>query len=527
MNSQETYVEAALAAGITQDQIVTDPEELVFLGTDVYRSGDAPTVAVRPNSVEALTIAVRIATANEFAIVPRGGGASYTDGYLTHGLSVVLVDTRNLCDIDVNENNATVTVGPGVTWAALKSHLDPLGWRTPFWGPFSGIAATVGGSVSQHAVSHGSGGYGISAASVLGLDVVLANGEILTTGAAAAGGPAGVRHSGPDLTGLFTGDCGAFGIKARITLPLLRRKAAFRGASFAFQSFEAFYSAMRAAALEGLDDENFGLDAALSQGQIAREERAGRTLEVISTVIKTHGLIGGVRQLAKMGIRGTRSLAKAQYAAHYLIEGTDEAEAKSKLKRLRQIIGEFGLEMVNTVPTVVRGMPFAPLFNTLGPSGERWVPLHGVLSHDAALTFHTALMEFFASRKTEMEQLGIWSGTMFTAIGPSGFLYEIALYWPDCRSIYHEREIDPAYLANLPHYDANPEARAYVEKLKADLILLYVGHGASFFQLGRAYPFTGRLNPAARGLLESIKGLLDEKSAMNPGVLGLGKVEVH
>jgi D-lactate dehydrogenase (cytochrome) len=121
-----------------------------------------------------------------------------------------------------------------------------------------------------------------------------------------------------------------------------------------------------------------------------------------------------------------------------------------------------------------------------------------------------------------MERLGVWSGTMFTAIGSSGFLYEIALYWPDCRTVYHEREIDPAYLASLPRYDANPEARAYVAQLKSDLIELYVEHGASFFQIGRAYPFTGRLNPPALALLASIKQLLDEQSAMNPGVLGLG-----
>jgi glycolate oxidase len=522
VSTQEEFVLKATTAGLTPDEIITDPEELTFLGTDVYQSGDAPTVAVRPRNVESLAMAVRIGAAAGFAIVPRGGGASYTDGYLTRGLSVVLIDTRDLGGIDVHETNATVTVEAGVTWANLKAHLDSLGWRTPFWGPFSGIAATVGGSVSQHAVSHGSGGYGISANSVHSLDVVLANGELLTTGAAAGGGALGVRHQGPDLTGLFTGDCGAFGVKARITLPLLRRKAAFQAASFAFESFESFHTAMRHAAREGLDDENFGLDAALSQGQIAREENANRTGEVVATVIRTHGLIGGIRQLVKMGIRGTHSLAKAQYAAHYILEGTDEAEAKAKLKRLRQIIGEYGVEMVNTVPTVVRGMPFAPLFNTLGPNGERWVPLHGVLSHEATQEFNPALTRFFSSRKLEMERLGIWSGQMFTAIGSSGFLYELALYWPDCRTVYHEREIDAAYLENLPRYDPNPDARAYVAQLKSDLIQLYVDHGASFFQLGRAYPFASRLNEPALQLLQSIKELVDERSALNPGVLGLG-----
>ena len=76
---------------------------------------------------------------------------------------------------------------------------------------------------------------------------------------------------------------------------------------------------------------------------------------------------------------------------------------------------------------------------------------------------------------------------MFTSVGSSGFLYEIAIYWPDARSVYHERVVDPEYLASLPVYEDNPEAREYVAQLKSDLIKLYVEHSASFFQIGRAY----------------------------------------
>ena len=74
-----------------------------------------------------------------------------------------------LDQIEVDVPNAVVTVGPGVTWAALRTKLMEVGLRTPFWGPFSGLVATVGGSVSQNAISHGSGQYGPSAPSVLGM----------------------------------------------------------------------------------------------------------------------------------------------------------------------------------------------------------------------------------------------------------------------------------------------------------------------------------------------------------------------
>jgi len=521
MNSQQQFLESASASGCKQDELITDNNELDYLSTDIYRAGDSPVAGVRPASTSSLAAAIKAANTCKLKVVPRGGGASYSDGYVTQGHEYILLDLRDLSDITIDDTNAVVTVGAGVTWAQLKTSLDAEGWRTPFWGPFSGIAATVGGSMSQNAISHGSGGYGISADSVVGMDIVLANGEILTTGAAAAGGAAGVRHFGPDLTGLFTGDCGALGIKASITLPLIRSKPYFRAASFTFTDFNSLHAGMRASSLEGLDDENFALDAALSQGQLGKEENAGRYLEVITTVIKTHGFVRGLPQLFKMVFGARQTIKKIKFACHYIIDGYSDAEVKAKLSRLREILSAHGNEIMNTVPSVVRGMPFAPLFNTLGLAGERWVPLHGVMSHRQTPLFHAALEKFYDQRKEEMDRYGIWTGGMFTSVGSSGFLYEIAIYWPDARSVYHERVVDPEYLASLPVYEDNPEAREYVAQLKSDLIKLYVEHSASFFQIGRAYDYQQRLNPAAAKLLADIKTSLDKEGMINPGVIGL------
>ena len=163
---------------------------------------------------------------------------------------------------------------------------------------------------------------------------------------------------------------------------------------------------------------------------------------------------------------------------------------------------------------------YRPLNNILGPKGERWVPLHGVLNHADVLPFHDALTALYESRAVEMERLGVWAGGMFSPVGPSGFLYEIALYWPDTRTEYHQRMLDPAFLASLPAYPANPEARACVDQLKRDLIALYAAHGAAHFQLGRAYPYRNRLDPRADSLLATIKAALDPQHLMNPGALG-------
>ncbi len=166
---------AQLVAALGADSVRDDAATLEFMGTDVYHAGGRPALVVRPKTVEALQSAVRACAAAGVAMVPRSGGASYTDGYLYAPGGHVLFDCGALDQIEVDVPNAVVTVGPGVSWAALRTRLMEVGLRTPFWGPFSGLVATVGGSVSQNAISHGSGAYGSSAPSVLGMDVVLAN----------------------------------------------------------------------------------------------------------------------------------------------------------------------------------------------------------------------------------------------------------------------------------------------------------------------------------------------------------------
>ena len=502
-------------------QVSMDDAHRQLMGTDVYTTGTTPLFVIRPRDAKALQEGVKLAAEHSLALIPRGGGASYSDGYAQTGAAAILVDMGAFDHIEIDELNALVTVGSGVTWANMKAALDQKGWRTPFWGPFSGLVATVGGTISQNGISHGSGAHGISASSVLSIDVVLADGSLLSTGSAASGAVPALRHFGPDLTGLFTGDCGAFGIKTAITLPLIRQKPAFATLSWSFENFANLQGGMRATAIEGLDDEHFALDAALSQGQIAREERAGRQVDMAAAVLKSKGFAAGLAQLAKMGLAGDRALKQADYACHYIVEGVDESEAKGRIKRLKAVLAEFGSEIPNTVPEIVRSMPFAPLFNTLGPAGERWVPLHGVMAHSDALAFHVGYDALLEDRAAEMKRLGVWTGAMFETVGPSAFLYEIALYWPDEQTAYHHDVIDQAYLANLPKHPANLEARAFVAALKADLIALYMAHNASHFQIGRSYPYASRLSGSARALMIAIKAQLDPNGIMNPGVLGL------
>ena len=71
-----------------------------------------------------------------------------------------------------------VTAQAGCTWKALAEALEGSGYRTPYWGTLSGIHATVGGGASQNSIFWGSGRYGTAADSIIGLEVILADGSV-------------------------------------------------------------------------------------------------------------------------------------------------------------------------------------------------------------------------------------------------------------------------------------------------------------------------------------------------------------
>lgn len=516
-------VVAALCAAIGREHVLTDPADLEFHSTDVYARGEPPVAVVRPGSTEDVRRTVEIAARHDLTVVPRGGGASYTDGYLPTERDAVLVDTSRLDRIvEINEQDMYVTVEAGVTWAKLYEALAAKGLRTPFYGPFSGIAATVGGSVSQNSISWGSGQYGVSAESVLGVEVVTGTAEVLRTGAwSTANSSPFFRFYGPDLTGLFTGDTGALGIKTRITLRLVRRPREFVGLSFKFGDFESMARGMAAAAAEGVNMINFGLDPALQQGQLGKAD-GSESLKAAAAVFRhARNPLTGLCRVARMGFAGKRFLAGAAYSVHYVVEGVDRAAARATAAHLRDVLAAHGEETADTIPQVVMAMPFAPLYNMLGPRGERWVPVHGLLPFSRVTAFRRELAALYASYAARMQQHKVTTGAMFMTVGTNAFVYEPVFYWEDTRNACLDRMVPADYLAALPSYPDNPAGRALVEEMKRGIVDLFHAHGAAHLQVGKAYPYLRGRDPGAARLVGDVKRSLDPRRCLNPGSLGL------
>ena len=514
---------AALGAALGAEHVLTGAADLQFYSTDVYGDGERPVAVARPGSTEDVCRVVELALRHGLSVVARGGGASYTDGYVPAERDAVLLDTQRMDRIvEINERDMYVVVECGVTWARLHEALAPKGLRTPFFGPFSGLAATVGGSVSQNSISWGSGQYGVSAESVLGLEVVTGTGDVVRTGTwASASSAPFFRFYGPDLTGLFTGDTGALGVKTRIALRLVRRPREFVGMSFKFATFESMLAGMAAAAGDGINMINFGLDPALQQGQLGKAG-TGEAIEAARAVYRNaRNPVDGVARLTRMALAGKRFLSGDVHSVHYVVEGVDRVAARANAAFLRERLIPHGEETANTIPQVVMAMPFAPLYNVLGPRGERWVPVHGILPFSRVEAFRRDLVDYYAANAARMQQHRVTKGAMFMTVGTNGFVYEPVFYWQDARNACHERLVPADYLKTLPAYDANPAGRALVQEMKQGIVDLFHRHGAAHLQVGKLYPYLRDRDAATVKLVRAVKHGLDPGRRMNPGALGL------
>lgn len=512
-----------LAQIVGAANVLTDEESRTFYSTDVFRQADVLAAAVvRPGSVAELHEVAKACIARRAPLVVRGGGASYTDGYLPVREGTISIDCARLTGIDVNAEDMYVTVEPGVTWAALYETLSRQGLRTPMWGPFSGLAATVGGGMSHYAVNYGSGLYGVSAESLLGMDVILASGEMLATG---SGGGVGsspfFRHYGPDLTGLFVGDAGALGIKARMTLRLIRKPEGFAACSYGFPDGERALRAMMEVARLNVVAQNFGLDPRQQKTALTRMESASPVDAAKSVFLSARNPLDGALQVLRMGLAGRSFLRNAVYSAHFSTEGLSDAEAKQKLAFVRATASRFGAEVANTIPTYFHANPFMQLTPILGPNGERWKPTHGVLPFSKVLQHHADFEALLAEYRERMQRHRVQLTRMLMFFSSNAFIYEPTFLWEDERTIYHRRVYPPELLARVPEHPANPQGRALVLELKKRIQELCVKNGASHMQVGKDYPWLATRQPAVRELVRSLKRLLDPDGLMNPGALGL------
>ena len=505
-------LQTSLADIVGPANVLADEAARRYASADIFVWPDAVVadLVVRPRSTAQAAQAVALLHREGKSVVPRGAGLSYTAGVVPHRPAVV-IDTTHLDAIDIHADDLYAVVGAGCTWEKLAAALKPHGLRAAQRSPISGSHSTVGGLASQNLPGGMDG--------VIGLTVVLADGTVARTGSAARSDvPAFQRYSGPDLTGLFLGDCGVFGFKTEVVLRLAPEPAA-AFASFGFADGEELVGATAALMRRGLVSRAFGMDQ--GKGTAASKVEAGEAVRILGAVVKSSGSIGqAVKDMAQLA-RGRSALGEHPWSLHLTVEAATEPAAVAQLDLARQLVAQqfAASEMDNVVPKTLRAKPYS-IRGLVGPDGERWVPVHGVVALSRARECMAALRLHIQSRLQALERAGVAAQWLVSSAG-AYVTIEPMFYWRDA--------LDPIQLAHLSERNRarfgggaqNSAARELVRQDRAELRDIFARHGAVHAQIGRFYPLMERMDPGSRELLARIKRALDPEGRMNPGSLGL------
>lgn len=213
------------------ENVSNDPSVLVAYSRDQhwpFAPPSMPDYVVMPKTTEEIQKILRLANRYKIPVIPISSGLNIR-GLAIPTYGGIILDLKRMDYLEIDEENRTATVGPGVSIAKLADEAEKKGLR-----PLTvGAPATVSvlSNYMLRGLAHLTSRYGNTGDQVLGMEIVLPNGEVLYTGSAAFPniGPH-FRYFGPDLGGLFQGQPGIMGVVTRMTVklyPLPERQETF------------------------------------------------------------------------------------------------------------------------------------------------------------------------------------------------------------------------------------------------------------------------------------------------------------
>ncbi len=204
-----------LARIVRPGQLITEPDELIKFASDGTKLEYMPDAVAFPGDEEEVSEIFRLAEKEYFPIIPRGGGSGMSGGSLpVRGGLVMAMDRFNRILL-IDPDNLMAKVEPGVITARFQEKVEKIGLFYPP-DPASANVSTIGGNVAECAGGLRGLKYGVTRDYVMGLRVVLPNGEIIKTGGDTVKGVAGY-----DLTRLIIGSEGTLAVITSITLRLI------------------------------------------------------------------------------------------------------------------------------------------------------------------------------------------------------------------------------------------------------------------------------------------------------------------
>ena len=211
--------------------ILSEPERRAYESDGLTAYHQSPLIVVLPSTLAEVAAVLRYCKAEGIKVVPRGAGTSLSGGALPLADGVLLGMAKFNRILDIDYDNRCVVAQPGVTNLGITHAVEGAGfYYAP--DPSSQIACSIGGNVAEN-----SGGvhclkYGLTTNNLLGLEMVLIDGEIVRLGG---------KHfdaGGYDLMGVLTGSEGLLGVVTEVTVRILKKPPTARALLIGFGSVE-------------------------------------------------------------------------------------------------------------------------------------------------------------------------------------------------------------------------------------------------------------------------------------------------
>jgi glycolate oxidase len=230
-----------LARLVPADRLSSHAEVLEAHSTDKWSASSPPEVVVFAESTAEVSAVLKFANEHRVPVTTRGAGFGYVGGCVPVCGGIVLSTARMNQILGIHPEDGVAIVQPGVITRRLQDAAHAVGWEYPP-DPASLKDCSIGGNIATNAGGPRCLKYGVTRNYVLGLEVVLASGEILRIG-----GRLHKNKTGFDLAGLFTGSEGMLGVVTEATLRLIPRPACRGMLAAIFPDY-----ALAAAAVQGI-----------------------------------------------------------------------------------------------------------------------------------------------------------------------------------------------------------------------------------------------------------------------------------